>query len=1003
MSPEDIEKTAFRTHRGLFQFLRMPFGLRNGPSIFQRVMQSVLAPYLWLFCLVYIDDIVIYSKTYEEHIDHLDKVLEAIEMAGITLSPSKCHLFYSSILLLGHKVSRLGLSTHLEKVKAILELERPKKISQLQTFLGMVVYFSAFIPYYADICIPLFTLIRKGTKWRWGAEEEHAFKSAKEALRSAPVLGHPIEGQPYRLYTDASDEAIGCALQQIQPIAIRDLKNTKTYKRLLKLYEDGQPLPKLTVTLSGKVNDSPSNEQWGDDFESTIVHVERVIAYWSRTLKGAEQRYTTTEREALAAKEGLVKFLPFIEGETTILVTDHSALQWARTYENTNRRLAAWGTVFAAFPKLEIVHRAGRMHSNVDPLSRLPRSPPPHISPEGDAEAALTPNNSLVEAQEQAYAGTPAKRATFVAWDLQDCLEESRSAWAVTRSMAKMGTKAQPDKGGAELALNQSQDVASQSQEHKVPELDDEDLSTASTPQEYWGALNPPTPPYLNIYVEDEFRKQIVEGYGRDQFFKARWQDPKTSPDKWNPGTRFFKDENRLLYFRDADYQARLCIPKSHQQFLIQEAHENPFESAHAGPEKLWQKLSTKFYWRRMKTDILKFCETCDVCQKTKHSNFNKYGYLIPNPIPYRPYVSVSMDFVVNLPWSNQYNAIYVVVDRLTKHAQFIPTTTGLNARGFAELFTQNVACRFGLPESIITDRDPRWTSDFWLAVASFLKTRMALSSSHHPQHDGQTEVVNRQLETMLRAYVGNNKESWAEWLYLLEYAYNSTVHSSTGTTPFFLLYGFHPRSPIDYLAPRDEEKLRRFTGDKDASEFLQIITMHRESARLAIAKAQDKQARSYNRNRRPVPEFEKGDQVLVNPHTLEWIESKGDGAKLVQRWIGPFEVVERINPKVYRLRMGDNYKGSPVFNFDHLKKYHPSPEELGSRTVMPELERRKAPNEEFPIEKIVGHRYHGKNKKIQYLVRWEGYGPQFDTWRSLTDLKNASIFLRRYREENNL
>jgi hypothetical protein len=196
----------------------MPFGLKNGPSIFQRVMQGILAPYLWIFCLVYIDNIMVYSKTYEEHIDHLDKVLCAIEEAGITLSPNKCHLFYDSILLLGHKVSQLGLSTHEEKVKAILELERPKKLSQLQTFLGMVVYFLAFIPYYASICAPLFLLLRKETTWIWGAKEEHTFKSAKDALQKAPLLRHPIEGLPYRLYTDASDEAAGCALQRIQPI-----------------------------------------------------------------------------------------------------------------------------------------------------------------------------------------------------------------------------------------------------------------------------------------------------------------------------------------------------------------------------------------------------------------------------------------------------------------------------------------------------------------------------------------------------------------------------------------------------------------------------------------------------------------------------------------------------------------------------------------------------------------------------------------------------------------
>ena len=129
----------------------------------------------------------------------------------------------------------------------------------------------------------------------------------------------------------------------------------------------------MTTTLSSKIAGSPSDDRWGDTLDSSIVHVERVISYWSRTFKSAETRYSTTKREALAAKEGLVKFQPFIDGEKILLVTDHSALQWARTYENSNCRLAAWGAVFYAYiPNLEIIHRAGRVHSNVNPLSRLP-------------------------------------------------------------------------------------------------------------------------------------------------------------------------------------------------------------------------------------------------------------------------------------------------------------------------------------------------------------------------------------------------------------------------------------------------------------------------------------------------------------------------------------------------------------------------------------------------------------------------------------------------------
>jgi len=310
----------------------------------------------------------------------------------------------------------------MEKVRAILDLERPKKLAQLQTFLGMVIYFSAFIPYYTSICAPLFQLLRKGTCWHWGAEEEYVFVAVKNALCSSPVLGHPIEGLPYRLYTDASDEALGCALQQIQPIVVKDLEGTRAYTCLCKQFDMGLPPPKLTTTLSSKISDSLSDDKWGETFDSTIVHVERVVAYWSRTFKSAETRYSTTKREALAAKEGLVKFQPYIEGEKILLVMDHSALQWARTYKNSNHRLAAWGAIFSAYtPGLEIIHRAGCIHSNIEPLSCLPRAPPDHVSPQQDDEPSITTDFTLAEKQEWQAEKAPARTA-FTIWSFEECL-----------------------------------------------------------------------------------------------------------------------------------------------------------------------------------------------------------------------------------------------------------------------------------------------------------------------------------------------------------------------------------------------------------------------------------------------------------------------------------------------------------------------------------------------------------------------------------------------------
>ncbi|SJL06872.1 uncharacterized protein ARMOST_10214 [Armillaria ostoyae] len=341
----------------------------------------------------------------------------------------------------------------------------------------------------------------------------------------------------------------------------------------------------------------------------------------------------------------------------------------------------------------------------------------------------------------------------------------------------------------------------------------------------------------------------------------------------------------------------------------------------------------------------------------------------------------------MDLPWSGEFNAIYVVVDRLMKHAQFIPTTTGLDAEEFRNLFTRNVICRYGLPTSIIADRDPRWMSDFWKGVSKALKTRMALSSSHHPQHDGQTEVTNKFLKTMLRAYIAGDLANWGEWLQVLEFAYNSHQSASMKSSPFSLLLGFQPTSPLELIAKGQFARNKTNQLTKEATEFLADIEVHCENARLSIARAHENQTKYYNANRKPFPELEPGHKVLINPHSLAWKESKGKGAKLVQRWIGPFEVLEKINLKAYRLRMGDKYPGSPVFNIEHLKPYQESPKEFQKRTLLPET-REGDSKEEFEVEKIVGHRYQAR--KLQFLVRWLGYGPQFDSWATAKDLTNA-------------
>ena len=186
--------------------------------------------------------------------------------------------------------------------------------------------------------------------------------------------------------------------------------------------------------------------------------------------------------------------------------------------------------------------------------------------------------------------------------------------------------------------------------------------------------------------MDPEFLNEWVADYESDQSFGGIWADKACLMENWKGNGCFLRDERGLLFFLDENYQPRLCVPKTRRNFLLKEVHESPFESAHMGAERLWQNLSQKFYWKQMKTDIINYCHSCDVCQKMKAPNLGKFGYLIPNPIPSRPYQSISMDFIINLPWSNGFNTIFVVVDCLSKQGSFIPCTTRLSAEEFGEL-----------------------------------------------------------------------------------------------------------------------------------------------------------------------------------------------------------------------------------------------------------------------------------------------------------------------------
>ncbi|CAH9074480.1 unnamed protein product [Cuscuta europaea] len=225
---------------------------------------------------------------------------------------------------------------------------------------------------------------------------------------------------------------------------------------------------------------------------------------------------------------------------------------------------------------------------------------------------------------------------------------------------------------------------------------------------------------------------------------------------------------------------------------LLLDFHSTP-TGGHSGALRTYKRISCGFYWPYMHKFVEQFVAACDVCQRAKSSSLQPAGLLHPLPIPEQVWKDVSMDFNNGLPTSQGKSTILVVVDRLSKYGHFLALRHPFTAKSVVEIFLDGVVKHHGIPKSIVSDRDPVFTSQFWTALFTALGTTRKMSTTNHPQTDGQTEVINRCLEQYLRCFVHNHPRRWTSFLPWAEFWYNTTFHCSTGMTPFYALYGRHP------------------------------------------------------------------------------------------------------------------------------------------------------------------------------------------------------------------
>lgn len=812
-------------------------GLTNAPAVFQSVVNNIFRPYLGKFVVVYLDDICVFSKNEEEHMKHLELVLDKLEEYKLTAAWHKCHFFQKQLLFLGHIVSAEGVKADSAKVKAVADFPKPTDQHQLRSFLGMCNYFRKFIQRYAPMVSPLTQLLRKDSVYEWGQKQEEAFQAVKQALISAPVLIIPDwrSDQPFEITCDASYQGLSGVLTQ-----------------------NGHP-----------------------------------VAYESRKLNSAEGRYPPTELEMLAVVHCIKTWRCYIEGKEVHVYTDHKPNTTFVSNPMLTRRQARWTEELQSY-NLQFHYKPGAQNVVADALSRYPVGPP---APEDDVF--------------QKQAGT-----------------ERTLLGVITASTVTKRAK---------------------------------QLATADT-----------------------FLDKVKRGYTQDSWF----MDPaNVKPFTTASGVYTFKHAVVLPDYADL------------RQQVLAECHDAPY-SAHPGRDKTLRLVQEIFWWPNMHKDVADYVKHCVSCQRNKSRNQLPAGLLQPLPIPGEPWESVSMDFVTDLPKTPAgYDSITVIVDRLTKMVVLSPSKKTDTAVDVAQLFLKEVVCRKGMPNTIVSDRDPKFTGNFFKELTKLWGVQQNLSSAFHPQTDGNTERVNRVMEDMLRHFVSPDQTNWDKLLPLVEFAINNSYHDSIKNTPFMLNFGRHPCTPIRALV----QEAKQQSHVPMAQEFIQQMREAQEQAKLCLQNAQQRQRAYADQKRRDV-DYQVGQKVWLSTKniTLKMVGTP----KFLPKFIGPFPISAKVNPVAYKLELPPCLKMHNVFHVSLLAEYH-----ANSRQQPAPLPVITDEGLEYEVENIIDHRVKtfgghwnknktkkiGQKKVTEYLIHWSGYGAEDRTWEPDFNCRNCPDKVHEY------
>lgn len=879
---EDRHKLTVISHRGQEQFRVAAMGYKNSPPYVQRQIDRILRPYRH-FARAYVDDIVIYGRTFQEHLQQLHTIFALLQRLRIHLNPSKTYLGYPNIQLLGQHVDALGLTTAQDKIEAIIKLKFPQTLQELETYLGLTGWLRNYIEKYAQKAAPL--QLRK-TKLLRGAPNKGR---ARRVYSTATIIEEPTEEELIAFKT--IQQAFGGPkfLIHFDP------------SRQLYIDLDASKQRGFGVIVYHLRNIAVAN---GEEHTATPGRLQPIL-FLSKLLTTAESRYWPTELEVAGLVWTVRRIRHMIEAaeKKVIVFTDHAAstaiacqtkLQ-SSNIDRLNQRLIRASAYLSQF-NLDVRHKPGKEHILPDALSRL-------------ASEAVSKN------------------------DGEEVLDLHAEAYHTTL-----------------------------------------------------------------VEMSKEMKSRIVTGYKTDKAWTIIWdllhqeqaRDEDNGVDDKTGLAFYIQDE---LIYHDDGVRPRICLPQCFEKEVFALAHD---KNAHVGFYRAYQRITESVYMHRLSRRLRKYIAHCPPCQLYQTKRHRPYGHLVPIESPAIPFHTIAMDFIVGLPRDpDGDNTLLTITDKFTKRVTLLAGQDTDTAEDWArKVINRLLEADWGIPRAIISDRDAKFMSGFWKTTFKQLGVSMLTATAYHPQTDGQSERTNQTIEIALRFLLAEHPDiHWTGFLPALIAIMNNSVNRTTGRTPTELMYGFRINEGISLL---------NVNTDYNPQQKIQF----RKEAAEALSFANTMTKTHYDNKRLPLF-LKPGDMAYLRLHHGYTIAGKPN-RKLGQQRVGPFRVMRRVGRLAYELELPSNFRIHPVVSIAQLEPAlsesdpygRPRPDHPDAIVVDGDTEEWKS----YEIERVLDkrERRYGRKTVIEYLVRWKGYGSEFDQWYGLDLLDNATGLIDDY-ESNHL